>query len=160
MEYVIRRLNDYNLAHLLLMGTNTEVTGSVLEHLADDGMYRHFRPLYRGHIIANVDMTLERANRLIKEGVVDSVAFGRSYIANPDLVERLCTGAPLAEIDWPTVYASGQHGYTDYPTCSESLASNVIQDEASREQFKKDLFRQCAARCTPASGGEQAADQA
>jgi 2,4-dienoyl-CoA reductase-like NADH-dependent reductase (Old Yellow Enzyme family) len=39
----------------------------------------------------------------------------RPYIANPDLVERLATGAPLAEVDWKTVYASGPRGYTDYP---------------------------------------------
>jgi N-ethylmaleimide reductase len=99
MEYVIKRLNVYNLAHLLLMGAYTDLTGSLLEHLAGDGMYRHFRPLYHGHIIANVEMTLERANRLINEGLVDSVAFGRPYIANPDLVDRFRTGAPLAEID-------------------------------------------------------------
>jgi N-ethylmaleimide reductase len=125
MEYVIKRLNAYNLAHLLLMGAYTDVTGSLLEHLAGDGMYRHFRPLYQGHIIANVEMTLERANRLINEGLVDSVAFGRPYIANPDLVDRFRTGAPVAEIDWPTVYASGPRGYTDYPEYSELLTSSA-----------------------------------
>jgi hypothetical protein len=46
----------------------------------------------------------------------------RSYIANPDLVERLATGAPLAEIGWETVYASGPHGYSDYPTIRHAAA--------------------------------------
>jgi N-ethylmaleimide reductase len=50
------------------------------------------------------------------------VAFARPYIANPDLVERLATGAPLAEIDWPTVYASGRRGYSDYPTLRHAMA--------------------------------------
>jgi N-ethylmaleimide reductase len=59
-------------------------------------------------------MTAERGNRLIAEGFADLVAFGRPYIANPDLVERLATGAPLADVDWKTVYASGPRGYTDY----------------------------------------------
>jgi len=48
-------------------------------------MFDHFRRVYNGHLIANVDMTQERANRLIAAGTVDSVAFARPYIANPDL---------------------------------------------------------------------------
>jgi N-ethylmaleimide reductase len=115
MEYVIGRLSGYGLAHLLLMGATTDFTGSPLEHLAGDGMFRHFRPLYNGHIIANVEMTQKRGNRLIEEGLADSIAFGRPYIANPDLPERFLADAPLNEVDWPTVYASGQMGYIDYP---------------------------------------------
>jgi N-ethylmaleimide reductase len=115
MEYVIKRLNDYNLAHLLLMGATTDFTGSPLEELAGDGMFQHFRPLFHGHLIANVEMTQERGNRLIKAGLADSIAFGRPYIANPDLRERFLRGAELNEVNWPTVYASGPKGYTDYP---------------------------------------------
>jgi N-ethylmaleimide reductase len=115
MEYVIKKLNDYHLAHLLLMGATTDFAGGPLERLAGDGMFQHFRPLYHGHIIANVDMTQERGNRLIEAGLADSVAFGRPYIANPDLPERFLVGAPLNEVTWPTVYASGPKGYTDYP---------------------------------------------
>src|SRR6202034_3104702 len=84
-EYVIRKLNTYNLSHLLLMGNTTDFSGSPLEHLADDGMFRHFRPLYKGTLIANVNMHRERGNRLIAEGLADLIAFGRPYIANPDL---------------------------------------------------------------------------
>jgi N-ethylmaleimide reductase len=65
----------------------------------------------------NVEQCMSRSsvNWLIAEGLADLVAFGRPYIANPDLVERLAPGAPLAEIDWKTVYASGPGGYYDYP---------------------------------------------
>jgi N-ethylmaleimide reductase len=115
MEYVIKRLNDYNLAHLLLMGATSDFTGSPLEHLAGDGMFQHFRPLFHGHLIANVEMTQERGNRLIEAGLADSIAYGRPYIANPDLPERFLVGAALNELHWPTVYASGPKGYTDYP---------------------------------------------
>ncbi len=115
IEYVIKRLNDYDLAHLLLMGATTDFTGSPLEELAGDGMFQHFRPLYQGHLIANVEMTQERGNRLIELGLADSIAFGRPYIANPDLPVRFLTGAKLNEVSWPTVYASGPKGYTDYP---------------------------------------------
>jgi N-ethylmaleimide reductase len=120
MEYVIRRLNDYDLAHLLLMAATADFTGTPLEQLAGDGMYQHFRPLFHGHIIANVEMTRDRGNRLIEKELVDSVAFGRPYIANPDLPERFLHGAPLNEVSWPTVYASGPIGYIDYPTMQRS----------------------------------------
>ena len=116
MDYVIKRLNDYDLAHLLLMGATTDFTGSPLAELAGDGMFQHFRPLYQGHLIANVEMTRERGNRLIELGLADSIAFGRPYIANPDLPVRFMTGAKMNEVSWPTVYASGPKGYTDYPT--------------------------------------------
>jgi len=114
-EYAVRKLDGYGLSHLMLMGNTTDFAGTPLEPLMGDGMFRHFRPIFRGRLIANVGMTAERGNRLIAEGLADLVAFGRPYIANPDLVERLATGAPLAEVDWRTVYASGPRGYTDYP---------------------------------------------
>jgi N-ethylmaleimide reductase len=115
-EYAIQKLSAYHLSHLLLMGNTTDFSGTPLEKLADDGMFRHFRPLYNGTLIANVKMDRDRGNRLIAEGLADLVAFGRPYIANPDLVQRFAEGAPLAEVDWETVYASGPHGYSDYPT--------------------------------------------
>ena len=120
-EYAIRELSGYGLSHLLIMGNSTDFTGTPLEPLIGDGMFRHFRPIFRGTLIANVQMDAERGNRLIAEGLADLVAFGRPFIANPDLVERLKTGAPLAEIDWTTVYASGPKGYSDYPTLEPAL---------------------------------------
>jgi N-ethylmaleimide reductase len=114
-EYAIRELSSYGLSHLLIMGNTTDFTGTPLEPLIGDGMFRHFRPIFRGTLIANTQMDAVRGNRLISEGLADLVAFGRSFIANPDLVQRLKTGAPLAEIDWTTVYGSGPKGYSDYP---------------------------------------------
>jgi N-ethylmaleimide reductase len=114
-EYAIRELSEYGLSHLLLMGNTTDFTGTPLEPLMGDGMFRHFRPVFRGTLIANVQMNAQRGNRLIADGLADLVAFGRPFIANPDLVERLKADARLAEIDWTTVYASGPAGYSDYP---------------------------------------------
>jgi N-ethylmaleimide reductase len=134
-EYVIGKLNAYNLSHLLLMGSTTDFSGTPLEKLADDGMFRHFRPIYKGTLIANVNMHRERGNRLIAEGLADLIAFGRPYIANPDLVQRFAAGAPLAEVDWETVYASGSHGYSDYPTYQPSqptLADYAMQHSHHR----------------------------
>src|SRR6202047_1560846 len=119
-EYAIQKLNAYNLSHLLLMGNTTDFSRTPLEKLAGDGMFQHFRPLFNGALIANVKMDRDRANRLVAEGVADLVVFGRPYIANPDLVQRFAENAPLAEVDWETVYASGPHGYSDYPSYQRS----------------------------------------
>jgi len=97
-------------------------------------MFQHFRPLYSGHIIANVDMTQERGNRLIRTGLADSIAFGRPYIANPDLPVRFLAGATLNEISWPTVYATGPEGYTDYAALSD-------QPHARPRYFQDEHFR-------------------
>jgi N-ethylmaleimide reductase len=104
------------------MGNSTDFTGTPLEPLMGDGMFHHFRPIFRGPLIANVNIDAQRGSRLIREGLADLIAFGRPYIANPDLVERLKTGAPLAEIDWTTVYASGPRGYSDYPAFQSATA--------------------------------------
>jgi N-ethylmaleimide reductase len=97
-------------------------------------MFQHFRRLYNGHLIANVEMTQERGNRLIRTGLADSIAFGRPFIANPDLPERFLAAATLNEISWPTVYASGPDGYIDYPALN--VTANVrpgpSQDEHSK----------------------------
>ncbi len=122
-EFAMRELNGYGLSHVLIMGATTDFTGTPLEHLAGDAMFQHFRPIFKGALIANVEMDAERANRLIAEGDADLIAFGRPFISNPDLVERLAIGAPLAEIDWSTVYASGPRGYTDYPPYTASKAA-------------------------------------
>ena len=113
-EYAASRLNDYDLSHLLMMGNTTDFSGSPIEALANDGMFRHFRQIYRGTLIANVNMTQERGSHLLNEGLADLIAFGRPYISNPDLVRRFELGLPLAEVDWPTVYSSGPEGYVDY----------------------------------------------
>lgn len=124
-EYVMRRLNDYDLSHLLLMGATTDFSGTPLESLASDGMFRHFRKIYRGTLIANTDIDYDRGNRLIAEGLADMIAFGRPYIANPDLVARFSGGALLAEVRWETVYASGPEGYIDYPEMDVALTHSL-----------------------------------
>jgi N-ethylmaleimide reductase len=63
--------------------------------------------LFHGRPIANVEMTQERGNRLIKTGLADSIAFGRPYIANPDLPERQ-TKSPLKPLQ---ARLSPRHGH-------------------------------------------------
>ncbi|HXA44004.1 MAG TPA: alkene reductase [Candidatus Angelobacter sp.] len=116
IEYIVARLNDYSLSHLLMMGASTDFSDSPLAALAGDGMFQHFRPIFKGPLIANVKMDRERGNRLISEGLADLIAFGRLYIANPDLVARFAANTPLNnDIRSETIYGSGPEGYVDYP---------------------------------------------
>jgi N-ethylmaleimide reductase len=123
-EYVVDRLNEYPLAHWLLMGAMADLSGGPLAGLQGDGMFSHFRPRYRGTLIANVGMTRERGNQLIADGLADLVAFGETFIANPDLPARFAELAPIERSDRSLHYAPGPHGYTDYPPYA---ASNVSQ---------------------------------
>lgn len=77
--------------------------------------HAQLRALFRGAWISNNGYDRALAEQVIASGHADMVAFGRAYIANPDLVERLRTDAPLAEPDPETLYGGGAHGYIDYP---------------------------------------------
>jgi 2,4-dienoyl-CoA reductase-like NADH-dependent reductase (Old Yellow Enzyme family) len=81
------------------------------------------RPHFSGAIILNSDYVRSSAMERLSEGVADAISFGRPFIANPDLVERMATGAPLATPNVATFYSSGPEGYTDYPTLPEQQAA-------------------------------------
>lgn len=73
------------------------------------------RERFSGPLIACADYDQAKAHAAIEQGRADLIAFGRPYISNPDLVERMQNGAPLAEYDRSTFYTRGPCGYTDYP---------------------------------------------
>jgi 2,4-dienoyl-CoA reductase-like NADH-dependent reductase (Old Yellow Enzyme family) len=85
------------------------------------GCWGGWRPSQISHLRVVAAELAERGNRLIAAGLANLIAFGRPYIANPDLVERIANGAPLAEVDWVTVYASGPRGYSDYPSIRHAM---------------------------------------
>jgi NADPH2 dehydrogenase len=73
------------------------------------------KSLFGGVYVVNESFTRESAEAVLAAGQADAVAWGKLFIANPDLPKRLQTGAPLNAPDPNTFYASGPHGYTDYP---------------------------------------------
>ena len=74
---------------------------------------------FGGPFIANEGFTLASAQSAIAEGRADAVAFGKLFIANPDLPKRFANGSPLNNWDTATFYSPGPHGYTDYPSVLE-----------------------------------------
>ena len=91
---------------------------SAREYQAADSLGHDLKKAFGGVYIANEKFDLTSSNAAIEAGKADAIAFGKAYIANPDLVERLKTGAPLNEPDPATFYGfeNGPRGYTDYPT--------------------------------------------
>ena len=73
------------------------------------------RQHFQGPLLRNGGFTAATAQAALDEGSADAIVFGRAYLANPDLVERLRLGARLNEPEPKTFYAVGATGYTDYP---------------------------------------------
>ena len=111
-EYIIKKLNDYNLAYIHLSEPFTDV--SDIPYAVTE-IAKHFRPLYNGTLMINGGFDQESGNAVIASGNADLVAYGKPYISNPDLVERFEQGFDLAEWDNDTFYTPGKKGYTDYP---------------------------------------------
>ncbi|MGM4907716.1 alkene reductase [Tardiphaga sp. 866_E4_N2_1] len=78
--------------------------------------YVSLRKRFSGTYIANNGFDLALANKVLAADAADLIAFGKPFISNPDLVERLKSGAPLNDADKATFYGGGAKGYTDYPT--------------------------------------------
>ncbi|WP_158940718.1 alkene reductase [Burkholderia sp. S171] len=90
---------------------------------------REVRRTFSGRIIYAGRYTAERGARLIEANLADLIAFGRPYIANPDLPERIANGWPLNAVNPANVYGGAEAGLTDYPVYAESafnLSNEVL----------------------------------
>jgi N-ethylmaleimide reductase len=115
-DYIVKKLNDYNLAYLHLTEPFVPVDDVPF---AVTEIAKHFRPIYKGTLMINKGFTKETATKVLASGEADLVAFGVPFIANPDLVKRLAIGAPLNQADPQTFYTPGAKGYIDYPMLAE-----------------------------------------
>ncbi|NCU10591.1 MAG: alkene reductase [Sphingomonadaceae bacterium] len=76
------------------------------------------RENFSGPIITNNNLKADSARAVLDAGKAEAVSFGRAFIANPDLVERIAAGASLAKPDFALLYTGEERGYTDYPAYS------------------------------------------
>ena len=112
-SHVAAELNRFNLAYLHLVAPRVEGFGTAEGQPELDAAF--FRSIYKGTIMTAGGYTLETGNAAIASGDADLVAYGRIYIANPDLVERFAANAPLNTPDRNSFYGGDEKGYTDYP---------------------------------------------
>ncbi|MGZ6013464.1 MAG: alkene reductase [Caulobacteraceae bacterium] len=92
------------------------------EKLADDSIGPRLKAAFGGVYIANEGFDQQSAEQALADGWADAVAFGKAFIANPDLPERFRTGAPLNVPIPETFYSHGAEGYIDYPALEPAEA--------------------------------------
>jgi len=118
--YVASALDKLNLAYLHLI--EPRIAGNVENESRDQNPVaaQLIRKHYKGTIIAAGGFDGESATAILDAGDADLVAFGRHFIANPDLPERLRNGWPLNPYDRPTFFGGTEVGYTDYPVYAKA----------------------------------------
>jgi 2,4-dienoyl-CoA reductase-like NADH-dependent reductase (Old Yellow Enzyme family) len=120
-EYAARRLGERKIAFICAR-----------EYLGADRLGPKLKAAFGGVYVANEKFTYETAAQVLEAGEADAVAFGKLFIANPDLPQRFALGAPLNEPKVPEFYAGGAHGYTDYPTLSAGHHSPDLNSSQAR----------------------------
>lgn len=116
-DYIVERLNTLGLVYIHVV---EGATGGPRDVAPFDFM--GLRRRFTGTYIANNGYDLDLAGKHLAGGQADLCAFGRPFIANPDLVARLKSGAALAAINPATIYGGGAEGYTDYPALTDEPA--------------------------------------
>jgi N-ethylmaleimide reductase len=119
--FVIKELSKRQVAYLHLIearGSEMGLTDELHENAVNNAEL--FRPLFSGPLLSAAAYTSDSAALAIEQKHADAIAFGRLFIANPDLVERIRGGHPLNRHDRSTFYGGSEHGYTDYKTFEEA----------------------------------------
>src|SRR5260221_13484817 len=115
-DYIVDHLNALKLTYIHVI---EGATGGPRDIAPFD--YGSLRKRFKQAYIANNGYDFELATKVLNGGAADLIAFGKPFISNPDLVERLKKGAPLNAFDKATFYGGGAKGYTDYPALDEAL---------------------------------------
>lgn len=113
-SYLIEQLNSRKLAYLHV--NRPDWLGGTFEGF--DSLLRALRDIYQGTLIIAGGQTADSGEQAITDGLADLVAYGRPYIANPDLAARFQRNAQLNPLDGNTLYGGAEQGYTDYPALS------------------------------------------
>jgi N-ethylmaleimide reductase len=115
---IAKTLGEHNLAYLHII--NPAIVGAIEKGIEPDPgarrMLELMRERYRGTLIIAGGFDQGTADAWLLQGKADLIAFGRKFLANPDLPERFRSGASLNADDPSTYYGGGAKGYTDYPT--------------------------------------------
>ncbi|MEP3226293.1 MAG: alkene reductase [Parasphingorhabdus sp.] len=118
-SHVVKKINELNIGYLHLIEGETGGERDLPEGKSIEAL----KSLFDGVYMANNGYDQELATDAVEAKSVDLVAFGRPFIANPDLVERLAQGAELNTVNEATLYGGGGEGYTDYPILNTRSAA-------------------------------------
>ena len=129
--YVARALARYGLAFLHVI--EPRVTGNVSDDAQQPVAAGQLRPLFGGPVITAGGFDATGAAAILAKDDADLVAFGRHFLANPDLPERLRRNLPINPYDRTTFYYGGTKGYTDHPVY-EATPHDGTPDSAARAQ--------------------------
>jgi N-ethylmaleimide reductase len=119
--YVAEELNKFGLAYLHIIEPRVKGNIVIAEGQAPVAAEK-LRKIFKGRIIAAGGFEPDTAEAVIAKGDADAVAFGRHFVANPDLPKRIRLGAPLNPYDRNTFYTFDARGYIDYPVLEEQAA--------------------------------------
>jgi N-ethylmaleimide reductase len=115
-SHLIAELDKMGLAYLHLIEPRASGAGQKeVDHKNVPFACELFRPMWRGSLITAGNFNGDSAEDTVAKGLADAIAFGRFFISNPDLPERLRRGAALTPYNRATFYGGGAEGYTDYP---------------------------------------------
>jgi N-ethylmaleimide reductase len=117
-DYIVDHLNALKLTYIHVV---EGATGGPRDIAPFD--YGSLRKRFKQAYVANNGYDFELATKVLAADAADLIAFGKPFISNPDLVERLKKGAPLNEPDKATFYGGSAKGYTDYPTLQAAEAA-------------------------------------
>jgi N-ethylmaleimide reductase len=123
-QYLVERLNDFELAFLHGWGFPNQPEGTAAAQFND--IARYLRKHYHGTLVVSGGYTKESAEALIADRIVDLVAFGTPFVANPDLVERLRNNYPLSMPRADYFYQGGHEGYMDYPAYAVEVEEAAV----------------------------------
>jgi N-ethylmaleimide reductase len=121
-SYAAEQLNKLGIAYLHII--EPRIKGAIeIEEGLEPVAAQHLRKIFKGTIIAAGGFDFEKGNAIIENDTADLVAYGRHFIANPDLVYRFENGLELNAYDRDTFYAGDARGYNDYPVYEEKLSA-------------------------------------
>jgi N-ethylmaleimide reductase len=122
-SYVVGELDTLGLAYLHLIEPRASGAGQrEVDHQDVPSAAGLFRPMWHGPLIAAGNFTADSAEACVAAGHADAIAFGRFFISNPDLPERIRRRAPFTPYDRKTFYGGDAAGYTDYPAMEPAAA--------------------------------------
>ena len=124
-RYIAERLNDFGLAYLHVIEPRIKGGELIIEGQGPVAA-QELSKIFHGPVIAAGGFERDTAEATVANGDASLIAFGRHFIANPDLPKRIELGLPVNSYDRSTFYGFEARGYTDYPTYEARESKQAI----------------------------------